>query len=203
MGIDRTELRRKANENERQYIWRLGSAKDAGLLDLNWEELTDIFNQELRKERSWYNESAYRKPYQMAKAYYDDVFSRMEGGADFADMLTQQRHRLERERMKLRDERRELARLLRDDARLEERISEMERAVQCAGRTSFPAVPAPAGCRSDGTSGAACPLEPDRRSIWCAGHRWSKTTARRWGTVWAHGPRTDPRTGRSETSPQN
>lgn len=144
MGIDRTELRRKANENERQYIWRLGSAKDAGLLDLNWEELTDIFNRELRKERSWYNESAYRKPYQMAKAYYDDVFSRMEGGADFADMLTQQQHRLERERMKLRDERRELARLLRDDARLEERISEMERAVQCAGRTSFPAVPAPA-----------------------------------------------------------
>ena len=40
-------LNKMPNENDNQYIWRLCSAKDSGLLDLSWNELADIFNKEL------------------------------------------------------------------------------------------------------------------------------------------------------------
>lgn len=44
-------LHKLPDENERQYIWRLASAKDNGTLDLSWPELTEIFNAELLRRR--------------------------------------------------------------------------------------------------------------------------------------------------------
>ena len=62
--INIIDLKKQNNENERQYIWRLASAKDSGLLDMTWEELSDVLNDELREEDETYNSSASRKPYQ-------------------------------------------------------------------------------------------------------------------------------------------
>lgn len=67
-----TDLHRLENENEEQFIFRLGSAKDAGTLDMNWEEIAAVVNAEFRSDESEYrSEAAYRKPYQQAKGYLD------------------------------------------------------------------------------------------------------------------------------------
>ena len=60
-----------SSENEEQYIWRLGQAKDNGSLDMSWEEIADLINKELGNEDKPFSEAAYRKPYQQAKKYYE------------------------------------------------------------------------------------------------------------------------------------
>ena len=64
-------LRRLENENIEQYIWRLGTAKDTGIIDKSWDELADIINKEIGNENMPYTSSAYRKPYQQAKKFFD------------------------------------------------------------------------------------------------------------------------------------
>ena len=60
------------NENEEQFLWRIGQAKDNGLVDLSWNEIADIMNKEFRDDTSEYlGEAAYRKPYQQAKRFYE------------------------------------------------------------------------------------------------------------------------------------
>ena len=68
-------LNKKADESELQYIWRLALAKYSGSLDMTWEELADIFNENLGDN---YGSSAYRKKFQQAQHFYDDVFSKMD-----------------------------------------------------------------------------------------------------------------------------
>ena len=72
----RLNFKKIDGENERQYIWRTSKAVDNG--ELSWKEFADKVNGEWREDESEYrDESAYRKPLQSAKAYYEDVFSKM------------------------------------------------------------------------------------------------------------------------------
>lgn len=60
-------------ENVEQFIWRLGQAKDSGELDMSWDDIADVINGETG---DWYSSSAYRKPYQQTKRFFDaGVFS--------------------------------------------------------------------------------------------------------------------------------
>ena len=79
------ELHKLPDESEEQFIWRLGQAKDAGTLDMGWDEIADIINIECRDDESEYrNESAYRKPYQSAKKFYEaNVFKNLTSEAYF------------------------------------------------------------------------------------------------------------------------
>lgn len=64
-------LNRLENENEESYLWRLGQAKDSGLVDYSWNDIADIMNKEFRDDISEYRtETAYRKPYSQAKRFY-------------------------------------------------------------------------------------------------------------------------------------
>lgn len=47
---------------------------------MDWDGLGSIINKEFREEDEEYTSSAYRKPYQQAKRYYDKVFSKMIDG---------------------------------------------------------------------------------------------------------------------------
>ena len=70
--INITDLHRLENENEEQFIFRLGQAKDSGNLDMSWDEIANIINKEFRTDESEYrSEVAYRKPYQQAKRYFE------------------------------------------------------------------------------------------------------------------------------------
>lgn len=118
---------KQADESELQYIWRMCSAKDAGNLDLTWQELADIMNAELLDDEADYlGESAYRKKYQQAKAFYDEVFSKMQS-EEYHDRIADQRRALLKERYKLHTEKLEYNRWLREDARdelFEEKVIE-------------------------------------------------------------------------------
>lgn len=122
-------LHRLTGENDEQFIWRLASAKDAGLLEMSWSELADIFNSELRNGDSPWNESAYRKPYQQAALFYRNVFAKMQG-SEFVDDFEEQRRLLEKEKVKFRDERTEYNRVIRQEARKEAFLESVQRVIE-------------------------------------------------------------------------
>lgn len=122
-------LKKKQCESLEQYIWRLGQDKDSGIIDKNWEELADVINNEIGNEDMPFSESAFRKPYQQAKRFYDaGVFNSDIDGGDVQE-LVDLKHEIEKERVKMRDERNELKRILREEARKESFIDQVKRAV--------------------------------------------------------------------------
>lgn len=85
---------------------------------MTWEDLAEVFNSELREEDETYNSSAYRKPYQQAKVYYEDVFSKMvdEG---YSKQIQEKTRELQKERQKLNATKIEYNRDLRHESRFE------------------------------------------------------------------------------------
>lgn len=124
-----TDLHKLESENEEKFIWRLGMAKDSGSLDLDWPDITNIINEECRFDESEYRqESAYRKPFQGAKKYFDaGVFDFLKEGGD-AKQLQELKDELYKERKRLYDQRREYNKLLTSDARAEHLSEEMVKA---------------------------------------------------------------------------
>lgn len=125
-------LNRKSGENEEQYLWRLGQAKDSGLIDLDWNGIADIMNREFREDESEYrSESAYRKLYQCAvKLFNAGVFDRYTSEDERIKELLEAKHALQIEKQKLSDERTELNRALREQARKEAYIDLVSRQIQ-------------------------------------------------------------------------
>ena len=69
------ELKKKPNENELSYIYRLGKLRDDGVIDMNWSQLADVMNKQLREPDEEWTESAYRKKYKLLKDAHEQVFS--------------------------------------------------------------------------------------------------------------------------------
>lgn len=111
------DIKRKSEENEIQYLWRLGQAKDAALIDLDWTAIAAIMNQEFRVDETEYRtESAYRKCYSNAKKFNEaGVFDNSED--KYLKELTAQKREIEKERKKLQSEKLEYNRWLRENAR--------------------------------------------------------------------------------------
>lgn len=108
-------LKKLPGETEKQFVFRLASARDDGLLDMTWEDLAAIFNEELGKNQC---SSAYRKPYQNAQQYRAEVFS-AEDDAKVLQEIREAKQELYKERVRLRDEKNEFNKKLREDARKE------------------------------------------------------------------------------------
>ena len=128
------DLKKQKDETTLQYIWRLGSAKDAGTLNMTWEELAEVFNENLGQD---YGSSAYRKPYGQAKAYYDEVFSKMES-EDYNHELMMQRRKLEKLKVQFRDERNAWNKQNYVEARIEQKLDYLEEQLQEIGQIEFP-----------------------------------------------------------------
>ena len=122
-------LKKEDNENTNEYIWRMCDYKDKGLLDLNWEQVGELINKELfgSDEELYRTSSAYRKPYQYAKDFYDDVFKKRmylddnEGIKKMNDL----KRDIQKERIKLNTTRVEYNKWLRENARDELIIEEI------------------------------------------------------------------------------
>lgn len=111
-------LQKQIDENESQYIWRIGQAKDAGILDLTWGELVPILNRELHiDETEWRGESAWRKKYRVMQQAYDDIFSKMQFSSEYSATIEEQRRELKKEKIKIQTEKLEYNRWLREEAR--------------------------------------------------------------------------------------
>ena len=122
-------LKKQENENDEQFIWRICQYKDSGLLDANWDEVSDIINKELDMEDTPFTEAAFRKPYQQAKRFYDAGVFNESAEEDYVSELRFQRQELEKEKVKVRDERNELRRMLREEARKESFIDLIKRTI--------------------------------------------------------------------------
>ena len=114
-------------ENERQYLWRTSKAVDNG--EMTWQEFADKVNEVWREDESEYrNESAYRKPIQMAKAYYEDVFSKMIS-TEYHDELSNTKRELERAKIQFRDERNAWQKQNYNSARVEQKLDYLEKVI--------------------------------------------------------------------------
>ena len=111
------DVKRQPTETESAYIWRLGQAKDNGILDLTWTEIANLINKEFREDISEYrSESAYRKKYAIAKEFADgNVFKSTSSSSDILHQIQE----LQKERIKLSDARTDYNRLVRREARKE------------------------------------------------------------------------------------
>lgn len=130
------DLKRKQEESELQYIWRLCSAKDSSALDMTWTELATVLNKELRLDNVMWSESAYRKKYQQAKIFYDEVFSKMESDT-YNNNLMMQKRELERLKIAFRDERNAWQRQNYADKRAEETLELLETKLKQLGNINF------------------------------------------------------------------
>ena len=111
-------LQKLQEENESQYIWRIGQAKDSGILDATWEQLAPILNTQLNiDETEWRGESAWRKKYRVMQQAWDDVFSKEQFKSSRAAEIDEQIHELFKVKKQVQDQRRELRNLLTPDAR--------------------------------------------------------------------------------------
>lgn len=126
---------RKETENEFQYLWRLGQAKDSGLLDIGWNGISDLMNKYFGDPDKPYSEAAWRKPYQMTKKFLEaGVFNKLSEDKYFKE-LRLQKQELEKEKVKTRDERNELRRVIREEARKESYKEQIIRSIsefQCS-----------------------------------------------------------------------
>ena len=111
-------LKKLPEENEDQYIWKVGQAKDAGLIESTWEELTPRLNTELDiEETEWRGSSAFRKAYRWMQRAYDNVFRQNGFIGTQGDELDVKKRELEKAKIKLQTEKLEYNRWLRGDAR--------------------------------------------------------------------------------------
>ena len=113
------------SENEEQFIWRLGQAKDSGELDMSWDEIANVINKELGNEDKPFSEAAFRKPFQYAKRFYEaGVFNNLNEDK-YIKELQLQKDAVYKEKRKLYDQRREYNKLLISDARSEHLMDEL------------------------------------------------------------------------------
>lgn len=116
------DLFKRENECDREFIWRIGRAKEQGLIDFSWDEITDIFNEELTEVKAVdekLSASTYRQQYRIACLFYEDVFKGLLNETTNED-LTEQLEEIQKEKYKLFDQRNAYKKLLRDRARQEE-----------------------------------------------------------------------------------
>ena len=112
------DIKRKPDETEIQYLWRLGQAKDSALIDLDWTAIAAIMNREFRIDETEYRtESAYRKRYTNAKSFNDAGVFYQNSEDDYMNELVTQKREIEKERKKLQSEKLEYNRWLRENAR--------------------------------------------------------------------------------------
>ena len=117
-------LKRLPEENEAQYIFRIGQAKDNGLITETWETLSPILNTELGyDEEDWKGESAWRKRYRNYLEAYENIFSKTQFSESRLSHIEEQKREIDKARMKLQTEKLEYNRWLREEAR-DEMIAE-------------------------------------------------------------------------------
>jgi predicted phosphodiesterase len=128
-------LERKEGETEIQYLWRVGKLVETGQVG-SWKEITPTLNEQLREEDEYYDESAYRKKYQTAKKFYDEIFSQ-QGEEDFKKEQEELLREIKKEKIKLRDERTESNREIRIEARVEDKLDYLENIISKQGKIDY------------------------------------------------------------------
>ena len=113
-------LKKLPNENEAQYIWKVGQAKDSGRISNSWEELAPILNAELGiDETEARGESAFRKKYRVMQQAWDDVFSKSQFSESRLSEMKETEKELFKAKKQFEDQRRECKKLWTQEARFD------------------------------------------------------------------------------------
>lgn len=124
-------FKRAENEDENAYIWRVCDSKD---LIGTWQDVCDLLNEELNHD---YNESWYRKMYQSFMMVFDSIKDKYFDDEQ-VNRIEQKKQEFIKERYRLLDVRTAYNRMLRNDARLENRLDSLETAIKDFGVISYP-----------------------------------------------------------------
>lgn len=123
-------FKRLEGEDENAYIWRVCDNKD---LIGTWQDVCSLLNTELNHD---YNESWYRKMYQSFMAMFNAIKDKYLGDEQI-HQIELKRQELIKERCRLNDERTAYNRVLRNDARLEDRLDKLEAALLDFGKENY------------------------------------------------------------------
>lgn len=138
------DLKRRSDELlDEQYLYRIGKAKDDGLIAQTWDELAPVLSEECGVDKS---SCVWRKSYASGKKW-QAVFEKQWSGED-DERLRQSKQEIVKERMKLRDERTALHKELREHARYEVNNELWEQRLAEVGKIKYPVATAP---QLDGT----------------------------------------------------
>lgn len=111
-------LKKRPDENEAQYIFRIGQAKDTNLIEDRWEDINPILNAELGlSEDEWKDVSVYRKRYRLYEDAWNNIFSKNNFTEEQTLTIEEQKRELEKAKIKLQTEKLEYNRWLREEAR--------------------------------------------------------------------------------------
>ena len=111
-------------ENERQYIYRIITMFKNGEIDGTWETITQTINDNLRRTSK---PDTYRKQFEIAQAYNEDVFSKWSNESEIID---EQWFKVKQERLKLSTDKLEFNRWLREHTREEMFFEKVVEAIQ-------------------------------------------------------------------------
>ena len=131
------EIKKLPEETEEQFLWRVGQMVDSGKIE-SWASVNDIVNKEVLGEDEWKyrTESAWRKRYQAAKAFYEGCFSKMESDT-YANEVAVMKRELERAKIQFRDERNAWQKQNYIDARVESKLDLLEEKLSEIGKINF------------------------------------------------------------------
>ena len=129
----------REGQSELSYLWSIGQAKDSGNYDGTWDDIANLMNINFRNDESEYRtSSAYRKPYEQAKKFYESgVFNKFSED-EYINKLNASKREAEREKVKLRDERRAWNKLNYADARAEDMLDKLSDSLVSIGKVQFP-----------------------------------------------------------------
>ena len=136
------QLKRIESETEEQMLWRLGQAKDSGLIEQSWDEIADVMNREFRAGESEYRtSSAYRKYYQYARNFFNAGVFKDKDDKAYADELSEIQQEIRKTKQQLFDERTALNRQLRHEARIDNDLSYLVKLIQDNAFSAMPPCP--------------------------------------------------------------
>lgn len=137
------EIKKLPTETEEEFLWKVGQLVDSGQVD-NWESVNHIVNKEILgdDEEKYRTESAWRKRYQAAKSFYNNVFSKMEN-EEYQKKLDIMNRELARNTIKFRDQRRSWSKQNHGDARFEEVMDLIEERLDNFAKVDFAPHPTP------------------------------------------------------------
>ena len=129
----------REGQSELSYLWTIGQAKDNGNYDGTWDDIAYLMNLHFRNDESEYRtSSAYRKPYEQAKKFYESgVFNKFSED-EYLSKLNASKREVEREKVKYRDERRAWSKQNYADARAEDILDKLSESLVSIGSVEFP-----------------------------------------------------------------
>ena len=124
-------LKRLPNETEDQCVWRIGNAKNNGLLgDMTWVDIAAFLNKVFREdETKYYDSSAYRKKYKNFADAYEGIFSQTNFSQSRLSEIEEQTKELFMAKKQFEDQRREHKKLWTVEARFRNLTEKMTDAV--------------------------------------------------------------------------